>query len=118
MVAETEVVRSKEVNVHVSRTTVSFKFEMMMLNVAQPMAHFGFAATERLGPLNTPVPLDRRGYGDGVKFRINHQFWSERTGAELGARQVEVVLFFDLMIREFISGRHAHAIRAAIRATT
>ena len=48
--AETQAIRSEEMNVDVARAAMRFKFEMMMLDVRQAVAHFSFAAAERFRP--------------------------------------------------------------------
>src|SRR5208337_2481098 len=88
MVAKTEAVRSKEMNVDVSRPAVSFKLKMMMLNVAQAVAHLGFPGAESLGPVNISISLDRRRNGNGFEFRINHELGSQRAGTEFRTREV------------------------------
>ena len=44
--SETQAVGSKEMNVNVTRPAVRLKLEMMMLNILQAVAHFGFAGAE------------------------------------------------------------------------
>jgi hypothetical protein len=80
--AETEAVRSEEVYVDVSPPAVSFVFEMMVLDVSQAMAHFGFTAAESIGPMDVSFPFDGHVNRHGLEFWINHKFGSERTGAE------------------------------------
>jgi hypothetical protein len=84
--------------VDVSPAAVGFVFEMMVLNILQAMAHFGFTAAERLAPMHVSFPLDGRGYTHRLEFWINHKFWSKRTRAELRAGEIEIVFLFELMI--------------------
>jgi hypothetical protein len=114
VIAETQAVRSKEVYVDVSPAAVSFIFEMMVLDVLQAMAHFGFTAAESFGPMDISFPFDGHGYRHGFEFRINHKFWPKRTGAEFGASEIKVVLLLELMIREFVAYSHSDSIGPAI----
>src|SRR5579864_6108800 len=43
-VAETQAIGAEEVNVNISAPAMRFVFEMMVLDVLQVVAHFGFAA--------------------------------------------------------------------------
>jgi hypothetical protein len=113
-VAETEAVRSEEVYVDVSPAAVSFVFEMMVLDVSQAMAHFGFTAAESIGPMDASFPFDGHVNGQGLEFWINHKFGSERTRAEFGASEIKIVFLFKLMIREFVPYRHSDSIGPAI----
>jgi hypothetical protein len=115
VIAETEAVSSQEVNMDVSPPAVSFEFEMMMLNVLQAMAHFGFTRTERLGPVDIPFPLDRHRHRYGFEFGINHEFWSKRTRAQLRTGEVKIVFLLELMIRKFVAHSHTDSIGIAIR---
>lgn len=45
--AKTQAVRSEEMDVQISGAPVSFKFKVMMFQILQAVAHFGFAGTER-----------------------------------------------------------------------
>ena len=48
--AKTQAVRSKKVDVNVTRPPVRFKLEVMMIKVLQTVAHFRFPGSERSGP--------------------------------------------------------------------
>ena len=114
VIAEAQAVRSKEVNVDISTAAMSFVFEMMVLDVSQAMAHFGFTAAECLGPMDIAFPFDGCGYGNGLEFWIDHKFWSKRTGAKFGAGEVEIVFLFELMIRKFVTYSHSNSIKPSI----
>jgi hypothetical protein len=49
-VAEAEAIRAEKMHVNVSRAAVLLEFEMMMLEVLQAVAHFGFAGANRFRP--------------------------------------------------------------------
>jgi len=63
VVAKTETVCSKEVDMNLSRPAVPFKLEMMVLNILQAVTHFGFSSAKGLAPKDIPIPFDRRGHG-------------------------------------------------------
>ncbi len=47
---EAQRMRAQKMDVHISRPAMEFKFEMVMLQVAQAVRHFLFAARDRLRP--------------------------------------------------------------------
>ena len=89
MVAKTEAVSSKEVDMNLARPAVPFKLEMMVLNILQAVTHFGFSAAKCFALKHAPIPFDRRGYRYRFELGIDHKFRSQGTGAELGARRVQ-----------------------------
>ena len=115
MVAKAEAVRSEEMDMNLAWPAVPFKLEMMVLDVVQAVTHFGFSGAETLAPKHVAVPFDRRGHRDRLEFCIHHEFWPKGTSAQLRAREVQIILLFELMIGKLIADRKAHAIRPAIR---
>src|SRR6202034_684730 len=115
VVAKTETVSSKEVDMNLSRLAVPFKLEMMVLNILQAVTHFGFPGAKCFAPEHAPIPFDGRGHRYRFEFRIDYKFRTKGTGAELRAREVQIVLFFKLMIRKLIAHRKANSIRLGIR---
>ena len=101
-------------HMHVSAAAVSFVLEVVMLNVLQTVAHFGFTAAERPGPEDTSFPLDCHRYRYGLKFWIDHEFWPQCTRAELRARQIEIVFLLELMIGKLVAHGHSDPIGPAI----
>src|SRR5437867_10202328 len=81
--AKTEAVGTKEVDMNVSRTAVCFKFEVMMLNILQAVAHFSLAASNLFRPQGAAGTMNRDDARHGFKFRIKHKFGSDRAGAQL-----------------------------------
>ncbi len=101
-------------NVHVSRAPMQLELEVVVLQVAQAVGHFFFAARDRLRPELLAAAGNGHRTGHGSKIRIDHQLGSNRTGAQLRSRQVEVVLLFEAMVRELVALGHAHSIGPAI----
>lgn len=50
VIAEAQAIGAKEMHVDIFRPAVRLKFEMMMLNVLQAVAHFGFAGAKGFSP--------------------------------------------------------------------
>ena len=114
MVAETEAVGSKEMDMNLARPAVALKFEMMVLNILQAVTHFGLSGAEALGPEHVLTPFDGRGHRDRLEFRIHYEFWSKGTRTELRTGEVQIVLLFKLMIRKLVAHREANAVWPAI----
>jgi len=88
VIAETEAVRAKEMNMDVAWATVQLKLEMMVFNVSQAVTHFRFPGVKGLGPEHLPVPFDGRGHGSRFELCIHHEFWPKGTVPEFRAREV------------------------------
>jgi hypothetical protein len=71
-----QAVGSEEMNVHVTRTAVSIKLEMMMLEIPQAVAHFRLARPKGSRPEDSPVTLDLSVDRYRRKLRIHNEFRS------------------------------------------
>src|SRR6266852_2295134 len=70
-VGKTETVGSEEMNVDVPWSAMRFKFEMMMFDVLQAMAHFRHAAAECFGPKYTAAAFNPHVNRHRVEGRID-----------------------------------------------
>ena len=113
-VAEAEGVCAEEVHVHVAGLAVAFELEVMVLEVGEAVAHVLFAGLDGLLPEGLAVALDADLAGDRLKVRADDQLRTEAAGAQLRAREVEVVALLELVIGEFVADRHADAMRRAV----
>ena len=52
--------------------------------------------------------------GTDSKFRVHHEFGTERAGAKLRRRQIQIVRLLKYVIRKFVAARHSDAPRLAI----
>ena len=91
------------------------ELKMVMLNIGKAVAHLPFAGRNLMGPQNFSRALDFYHAGNRLKFRVNDQFRAERTVAEFGAGQVEIISLFKLMVGELVSNRQADAQRRSVR---
>src|SRR5882757_8468775 len=105
---------AEKMNVYVSRATVQLELEMVVLQVAQAVGHFLFAARNGLRPEGPATAFYSDRTWHGSKIRINHKFRPDGTGAQLRSGEVQVVLLLEAMVRKFVPLGHAHAIRPAI----
>src|SRR6266481_4610466 len=100
---------AEKMNVYVSRATVQLELEMVMLQVAEAVGHFLFAARDGLRPEVTATAFNGHRTRHSSKIRINHKFGPDGTGAQLRSCEVEVVLLLEAMVRKFVALGHAHA---------
>jgi hypothetical protein len=81
-VAETQRARAEKMDMQIARAAVRFKFEMMMLDVREAVAHFTFAGENFLRPKNVSGTFDFHRAGNGIELRVNHKFRTERAIAD------------------------------------
>src|SRR5882724_7060797 len=73
VIAETDAVRAKKMNVHVSRAAMGVEFEMVMLDVSKTVGHFAFATADLLRPEGLSGSFNPYQPGNGSKIRGNGQ---------------------------------------------
>ena len=100
-VAKAEAVGAKKVHVNVARPPMLLKFEVMMLNVLEAVAHFLFAGADISRPQSPAVTLDRYFACNRGKLRIQDQLRTNRTVAQLRCRQIQIIPLFETVIGEF-----------------
>src|SRR5580658_4505625 len=88
----------------------------MMLKVAKTVAHFLFAAGDGLRPEVPAIARDTHLARNQMEIRIDYEFRTERTGAQLRSRQVEIIAFFEDVVRELIALYHSDSIRLPVPA--
>src|SRR5215813_14554078 len=113
-VAEAERIGAKKMHVQISRPPMLLKFEVMMLNVRQAVAHFGFAGADIFRPQGPAVTLDRYFAWNRGKFRIQDQLRTQGTVAQLRTGQIQVIPFFETMIGEFVARGHSDSARLSV----
>src|SRR5271163_2042414 len=72
--AEAETIGAEEMDVDVTGTAVRFVFEMVMLHVAEAVAHFGFAGADFFVPERFAGALDRDFTGDRIERGVEREF--------------------------------------------
>src|SRR4029077_10272242 len=100
---------SEKMNVHVPRAAMSLKLEMMMLEVAQAMTHFGLARPESARPEHTSLAINLDLRRDRRELWIDDEFRAQCAGSEFRSCQVQIVLLLESMIRELVAARHSNA---------
>src|SRR5215469_7743249 len=113
-VAKAEAVGAKKVHVHVSRLPMLLKFEVMMLNVCEAVAHFGFAGADISRPQPPAVTLDCYPAWHRGKFRIEDQLRTNGTVAQLRSGQIQVIPFLETVIGEFVACGHPDSSRLSV----
>src|SRR5205807_189370 len=71
---------------------------------------------KRPRPQLTPVTGNFHLHCYGGKLRIQYELGAQRARAQLRSSQIEIVLFFEAMVRELVATGHAKAMRRSIRA--
>src|SRR5262249_34618022 len=99
---------------HVASPAMSLVLEMVMFNVGQAVTHFGFAAAECFIPECDSIPLDRHTDGNRIELRVDHQLRAKSTGAQLRASEIQIISFFELVVRKFVPCREPQPIGLAI----
>ena len=93
---------------------MSLVLEMVMFNVGEAMTHFGFAAAESFIPERHSIPFDRHPDGNRVELRVDHQLRAKSTGAQLRTSEIQIISFFELVVRKFVPCREPQPIGLAI----
>ena len=112
--AEAEAIGAEEMDVDVAGAAMRFELEMVMLDVAQAVAHFGFAGTDFFVPERFAGALDGDFTGDGIELGVKDDFRAEGTGAQFRACQIQIILFFEYVVGKFVAAGHADAVRVAV----
>src|SRR6476619_7729626 len=105
---------AEEVHVDVAWPAMGAELEVMVLDVAQAVAHLGLAAGDCARPDGSTVAFDADLALDRLELRRQPELWSDRGRPQLRASEVEVVPALEDMIREFVPRREAHAARRPI----
>src|ERR1700722_1077362 len=87
---------------------------MMMLEIAQAVTHLLFAAGNGLRPEALLTPRDTHLARNQLEIGTDHQLRAERTGAQLGSSQIEIISFFEEMVGELVALHHSDSIGLAI----
>ena len=93
-----KAVRPEEMNVNISRAAMGFILEMMVFDVRQAVTHLSLAAAEGFRPEQVAGALDLHLDRHGLEVRVYDKFRSERAGAKLGRRQVEIVRLLEYVV--------------------
>src|SRR5215467_12214576 len=112
--AEAQAARSEVMDVDVARPTVSIELEMMMLHVVEAVRHVRFAGDDLLRPDDGSVPLDDDRAGDGIERRAYDELRTERAGANLRAREIEIVSLLEPVIGELVAVAHPDSPRLPV----
>src|ERR1700676_435122 len=105
--AEGQTVRTQEMDMHNAGLAVGSKFEMMMLEIGEAVAHIQFARSNLLLPDGFAVAQDAHSSGYVVEPCVDHQFRTDAACPQLRTRQVEIVSAFEDVIGEFVSCGHS-----------
>src|SRR4029453_17661036 len=90
--AEAEGVRAEEMDVDVAGPAMRVELEVMVLDVAQAVAHLRLAAGHHTRPDPLAAPLDPDLARDGIEDRRQRQLRPDRRRAALRRGQIQVVL--------------------------
>src|SRR5207302_7263716 len=108
---------AEEMDVHIARQTMLRKLEMVVLEVGQGVTHIALASEQfpRIVECPTGAP-DEAAAMYIVEGEIGHEFWSDRTGAQLAWGEIEIVDILSDMIRPLVALREAEPVRHAFLA--
>src|SRR5947199_10744067 len=102
-------------NVNVPRVAVRFVLEMMMFNILQTVAHLCLAGADLFSPQRPASAFNHDFAANRVENWFDDKLRSDRTGPQLRTGQIELISFFETVIRKFVPNRHSDARRTAVR---
>src|SRR5580658_7680667 len=89
---------------------------MMMLEIAQTVAHLLLTAGDGLRPEVLASARDTYFARNRLEIGIDCEFRPERAVAQLGSSQIEIITFFEEVVRELIALHHSNSIRPPVPA--